>query len=117
MKKIIIAVVLIIASANLFGQTVAEMKKVLARGNFDFAKLGGYDSMSGLNSEIEINYVKNQDALKLLTADLEVFVKRISTTDATGKLTLLKSPDWTMATRTFGDQLFLPMLEIGRAHV
>ncbi len=29
MKKIIIAVVLIIASANLFGQTVAEMKKVL----------------------------------------------------------------------------------------
>ena len=29
MKKIIIAVVLIITSANLFGQTVAEMKKVL----------------------------------------------------------------------------------------
>jgi hypothetical protein len=101
-----------IAEADLIknGIDPDEMKSVIDKGQFDFSKLGDFDSQEGFKANIENETRKNQDALRMLVANAEIFASQISQTAADGKNELMQSHAWSQDAQTFAERVFPEVL-------
>lgn len=92
------------------GFNPAELKDILERTHFDFSKIIGFSNMDALKSNIENDVKKNQDALKILIANVELFVSQIRTTNAAGETVTLRSHEWSQNTQTLAEHVFPEVL-------
>lgn len=92
------------------GFNTTELKDVLDKGRFDFSKLAGFSNSAGFKANIENDVKRNVDGLKILTANAQMFLKRISVEQADGSVKILSSHEWPQSTQTMAESIFPDIL-------